>query len=133
MKSTSKFFSILGIITADRFSSFVGSWTFIAIYSTLMIGWVVLHLCHILHVDSAEFTKLNLLLTYFAGTQASIILMSQTRQSYIDRKKQEANLDISKKLLELFEVNSKRMKHMMKNMDILEQLIDNDMESKDDK
>ena len=121
---------MIGVITADRFSNFVGSWWFIALYSGIMLGWVALHTLGCLHIDTPEFTKLNLLLTYFAGTQASIILMSQTRQSYLDRKRQETNLEITKKLLQLFEVNSKRMMQLMENIDVLEQLVDDAMEDK---
>jgi uncharacterized membrane protein len=132
VKKKSKLIDLFSVKTADRFSSFVGSWSFIGIYTAIMLTWVGLHLFKIIHIDNDAFTQLNLLLTYFAGTQASIILMSQTRQDRIDRRRQETNLEISKKLLQLFELNNKRMKHMMQNIDVLEKLVDDAMEDKDD-
>jgi len=77
----------LGIRLSDTISKFVGTWTFIFLYTLSMVIWIGLHLLGILHIDSADFIKWNLWLSYFAGTQASIVLMSSERQAQIDRKK----------------------------------------------
>jgi len=72
---------------SDKISSFVGTWTFVFLYTLSMGIWIGLHLLGILHIDGPDFIKWNLWLSYFAGTQASIVLMSSERQSELDRKK----------------------------------------------
>ena len=78
---------------SDIISSFVATWTFIFLYTFSMILWIILHVMGILHIDSFDFIKWNLFLSWFAGIQASIVMMSSDRQAEIDRKKIRQLLD----------------------------------------
>ena len=90
----------LGLKAADWISWFVSTWRFVFIYSGVTIAWVVLHVLGVLHFDTPEFMKYNLFLAWFAGTQASIILMSAAHSSLQEKKRQDNTL----KLLRLTEV-----------------------------
>ena len=77
---------------ADKISAIVGSWRFVAIQSSLLILWIILNLtAFIQHWDPYPFILLNLALSFQAAYTAPIIMMSQNRQSIIDR--QTANHD----------------------------------------
>lgn len=82
-----------GIKVSGIVTSLVSTWTFVFIYTLTMAAWIGLHMTGVLDVDSQDFIKWNLWLSYFAGIQASIVLMSTERQSRIDREKQEEALD----------------------------------------
>ena len=77
----------LGSKVADIVSRFVGSWKFVFLYTASLVLWIALHKAGILKIDGPDFVKWNLWLSYFAGTQASIVLMSSERQSRLDRKR----------------------------------------------
>lgn len=97
--------SKLSIKASDMISKFVGTWTFIFVYTASMILWITLHLLGILHIDSQDFIKWNLWLSYFAGTQASIVMMSSDRQAESDRKKIREiseNIDLLEEILNDF-------------------------------
>lgn len=64
---------------SDAVAGFVGTWYFVFMYTFGMIFWIVLHKLGVLHIDSPEFMNWNLGLSYFAGIQASILLMSANR------------------------------------------------------
>jgi uncharacterized membrane protein len=82
----------LGQRMADRIVAVVGSWRFIIIQSTLLFGWIVLNLVAWIKAwDPYPFILLNLVLSFQAAFTAPIIMMSQNRQSEIDRQK--ASLD----------------------------------------
>lgn len=72
-------FRKFGVKISDAIARFVGTWTFVFIYTAAMAGWIILHKLGFLNFDSPDFIKWNLWLSYFAGTQASIILMSSER------------------------------------------------------
>ena len=77
---------------ADKISSVVGSWRFVVIQSSLLALWISLNLtAFIQHWDPYPFILLNLALSFQAAYTAPIIMMSQNRQSIIDR--QTANHD----------------------------------------
>ena len=77
---------------ADKISAIVGSWRFVAIQSSLLMLWIILNLtAFIQHWDPYPFILLNLALSFQAAYTAPIIMMSQNRQSIIDR--QTANHD----------------------------------------
>ena len=124
VKEIRKKMAKFGVRVSDKVSAFVGTWSFIFIYTGSMITWIILHLMGVLHIDGPDFIKWNLWLSYFAGTQASLVLMSQARQSDNDRKRQELDLHIGKKTLQMFEINNKRMESMVHQMDVLEDILD---------
>jgi uncharacterized membrane protein len=81
---------------ADNVASFVGSWKFINIFLSFLALWVILNtlaLTKIIHFDEPPYILLNLLLSFLAGFQAPIIMMSQNRQSARDKK--EALIDFA--------------------------------------
>ena len=83
---------------ADIVTSTVGSWKFIIIQSSLLTIWIVLNVVGwIKHWDEYPFILLNLALSFQAAYATPFILMSQNRQSEIDRLKTKEDLDIDTK------------------------------------
>lgn len=78
-----------GITVSDWVSRSVGTWTFVIVYTGVMMVWIMAHVLGVLHIDNSDFMKWNLFLSWFAGTQASIVLMSSDRQSERDRRRME--------------------------------------------
>lgn len=111
---------------ADRVASFGGSWTFILIFGTFLVSWIVLQV--VLgkrEIDPFPYILLNLFLSMIAALQAPVIMMSQNRQSTKDRLKADLDYQINLKselevaqlhrkldhLTERFEAASARPKH----------------------
>jgi len=74
---------------ADRVASFGGSWTFIMIFLSILLAWIILN-TFILAKRNAAFDPypyilLNLFLSMLASIQAPILMMSQNRLSAKDR------------------------------------------------
>jgi len=86
---------------ADAVASFGGSWTFIALFSITLLGWVALNgwLVHSQgqSFDPYPYILLNLFLSMLAAIQAPIILMSQNRQSQRDRLSAEHDYEVNLK------------------------------------
>jgi uncharacterized membrane protein len=79
---------------ADVVTNTVGSWRFIIIQSCLLALWIVLNVvAWISHWDPYPFILLNLALSFQAAYATPFILMSQNRQSSIDRDKAQQDLD----------------------------------------
>jgi uncharacterized membrane protein len=79
---------------ADIVTETVGSWRFIIIQSCLLAIWIVLNItAWISHWDPYPFILLNLALSFQAAYATPFILMSQNRQSIIDRDKAQQDLD----------------------------------------
>lgn len=71
---------------ADWVAKTVGSWRFILVQSGLLVIWIALNaVAFIKHWDPYPFILLNLVLSFQAAYTAPIIMMSQNRQSEIDR------------------------------------------------
>lgn len=71
---------------ADRVASFGGSWTFLILFSAVIIGWVVLNSVMLAGgFDPYPYILLNLFLSMLASIQAPVIMMSQNRQAAKDR------------------------------------------------
>lgn len=80
---------------ADLVTATVGSWRFILIQSFLLGLWIVLNIIGwIKHWDEYPFILLNLALSFQAAYATPFILMSQNRQSEIDRGKAKQDLDV---------------------------------------
>lgn len=87
-----------GDLIADLVTSTVGSWRFIIIQSCLLALWIVLNVIGwVEHWDPYPFILLNLALSFQAAYATPFILMSQNRQSDIDRQKAQQDLDIDLK------------------------------------
>jgi uncharacterized membrane protein len=71
---------------ADRVASFGGSWTFLILFSAVIIGWTVINSWMLARgFDPYPYILLNLFLSMLAAIQAPIIMMSQNRQAAKDR------------------------------------------------
>jgi len=83
---------------ADLVASTIGSWRFIAIQSTAIACWIT---GNVLFGHSAwdpyPFILLNLLLSFQAAYTAPAIMMSQNRQSELDRRHAQSDYEINVK------------------------------------
>ena len=74
---------------ADKVAALGGSWAFISIFFLFLIGWAILNVVILGRwgraFDPYPFIFLNLILSMVAAIQAPIIMMSQNRQSVVDR------------------------------------------------
>lgn len=82
---------------ADAVAAAVGSWRFVLIQSTLLIGWLLFNSLSGARIDPYPFILLNLLLSFQAAYTAPIIMMSQNRQSEIDRGRAIEDFEINRK------------------------------------
>ncbi|MGH6890848.1 MAG: DUF1003 domain-containing protein [Dongiaceae bacterium] len=77
-----------GQLYADRVTKLLGSWPFLLAQSVILAMWVVFNIvAWVQHWDPYPFILLNLALWFQAAYAAPIILMSQNRESQIDREK----------------------------------------------
>jgi len=82
---------------ADGVAALVGSWRFVLIQSALLIAWLIFNSVSSERIDPFPFVLLNLLLSFQAAYTAPIIMMSQNRQSEIDRSRAIEDFDINRK------------------------------------
>jgi len=86
---------------ADAVATFGGSWTFIAIFTAILIAWVGLNSFILVRYDEVfdpyPYILLNLFLSMVAAIQAPIILMSQNRQAEKDRFNAEHDYEVNLK------------------------------------
>ena len=73
---------------ADKIASWGGSWGFIFCASIFLSIWMLFNVVY-KSFDPPPFIGLNLILSCVAAFQAPFILMSNNRQSQIDRKRDE--------------------------------------------
>jgi uncharacterized membrane protein len=83
---------------ADRVAATIGSWRFIIIQSTAIVIWMTGNvLSGKVAWDPYPFILLNLLLSFQAAYTAPAIMMSQNRQSELDRRHAESDYEINVK------------------------------------
>ena len=83
---------------ADAVAATMGSWRFIIIQSTILVGWLTLNItAWINHWDPYPFILLNLALSFQAAYAAPFIMMSQNRQQDVDRAKADTDYRINVK------------------------------------
>ena len=98
---------------ADAVARFGGSWTFIGLFALVLVLWVVLNSWLLLRsghkpFDPFPYILLNLFLSMLASIQAPVILMSQNRQSEIDRLNARNDYEINMKAeLEIMSLHEK--------------------------
>ena len=86
----------LGARLADGVAAAVGSWRFILIQSTLLAAWILGNaLAGGGAWDPYPFILLNLLLSFQAAYTAPVIMMSQNRQSDVDRSRAVADYQVN--------------------------------------
>ena len=86
-----------GMKIADNIARIAGSWTFIIVFSVIIIGWMILNVIMLLTFDPYPFILLNLFLSCVAAIQAPIIMMSQNRQDQKDRIRAKNNYKVNLK------------------------------------
>ena len=86
---------------ADAVARFGGSWAFIMLFAATLIAWVILNSVILANYNKAfdpyPYILLNLFLSMLASIQAPIILMSQNRQSELDRMNAEHDYEVNLK------------------------------------
>lgn len=102
----------LGERVADRVAAFGGSWTFISIFASVLLFWVVLNSYLLLGTgrdfDPYPYILLNLFLSMLAAIQAPIIMMSQNRQAVIDRHDAAHDYEVNlKSEIEIMRIHEK--------------------------
>jgi uncharacterized membrane protein len=75
----------LGARVADMVTTFLGSWTFIAIQTVIVIMWIVGNVYLIFHFDPYPFILLNLAFSTQAAYAAPLILLAGNRAARRDR------------------------------------------------
>ena len=117
-----------GAALADWVAETVGSWRFIMIQSVALAIWIALNMiAAINHWDPYPFILLNLVLSFQAAYAAPIIMMSQNRQSEIDRRNAEHDYRINVKAeleIELLhnKIDALREQEIVKLLDIIQRL-----------
>lgn len=89
----------IGQRLADQVAEFGGSWTFILIFATFLVAWVVLNSIILISTafDPYPYIFLNLLLSMIAAIQAPVIMMSQNRQAMKDRLAAQHDYEVNLK------------------------------------
>ena len=101
---------------ADKVAAFGGSWTFIIIFSSVLVVWILINTVVVLQrpFDPYPFILLNLVLSCIAALQAPVIMMSQNRQEAKDRKRAEHDYHVNLKAeLEIQELHEKLDNYLM--------------------
>jgi uncharacterized membrane protein len=75
----------LGARVADRVTAFLGSWTFIAIQTVIVLVWIVGNVMLLFDFDEFPFILLNLAFSTQAAYAAPLILLAGNRQALRDR------------------------------------------------
>ena len=88
----------IGQRLADRVTATIGSWRFIIVQSTGIILWIIGNVLSGANSwDPYPFILLNLLLSFQAAYTAPAIMMSQNRQSELDRRHAQNDYEINVK------------------------------------
>ena len=74
-----------GARTADRVTSFMGSWTFIVIQTLIVVAWVSGNIYLFFNFDPYPFIFLNLAFSTQAAYAAPLILLASNRSAAHDR------------------------------------------------
>ncbi len=97
---------------ADKIAAFVGSWTFIILFVSLLLFWIALNSFILARIGKAfdlyPYILLNLMLSMVAALQAPLIMMSQNRQAAKDRLGAEHDYEVNLKAeLEILALHQK--------------------------
>ena len=120
----------LGARIAARVTTFLGSWTFLAIQTVIVIAWIAGNVVLLFNFDPFPFILLNLAFSTQAAYAAPLILLAGNRQALRDRMTLEhaaSEADIEEKQnVELLEGNraiSEGNGEILKRVEGLEQRI----------
>ena len=100
---------------ADHVATFGGSWTFIIVFFSFILLWILTNLWVVAHrpFDPYPFILLNLILSCLAAIQAPIIMMSQNRQEQKDRQRAEHDYKINLKAELEIKLLNEKMDHLL--------------------
>jgi CRP/FNR family cyclic AMP-dependent transcriptional regulator len=111
---------------ADVVSSFGGSWTFIIVCLSAMMGYVILSIVMVaMHGSSWDpypFILLNLFLSMMAAIQAPVIMMSQNRQDKKDRRS-ELDFDVNVRAESEIQALSRKLTELHGKLDDVDELL----------
>ncbi|WP_051259000.1 DUF1003 domain-containing protein [Chitinibacter tainanensis] len=99
---------------ADRVAEFGGSWTFILLFASFLLGWAVLNtdILRAQAFDPYPYVFLNLILSMLAAIQAPIIMMSQNRQAARDRLTMLRDFEVNLKAEAALQALNQRVDHL---------------------
>lgn len=110
----------MGEKAADAVANFVGSWSFVAIMTSLLAGWILWNVCPSLpHFDPPQFVLLNLCLSFIASYTGPFVMMSQNRQASRDRARDDLE---ASEIDEIFSGHAMLIKINQQQLEILELL-----------
>ncbi len=95
---------------ADQVAKFGGSWTFIFLFLSLLVVWMLFNTFVLARqaFDPFPYILLNLLLSCLAALQAPVIMMSQNRMSEKDRIQAKHDYEVNIKAeLEILQIQEK--------------------------
>jgi uncharacterized membrane protein len=92
-----------------------------------MATWILLHKQGYLSIDGSDFMKWNLWLSYFAGIQASIVLMSSARQARLEQQEHHDNYKVDLDTLKSTVSVDARVQLLSKKIEVLENIIEHVM------
>lgn len=88
----------LGERIADKVTACIGSWPFLIVQTILLLFWVGLNVtAYVERWDPYPFILLNLMLSFQSAYTAPILLMSQARETAIDREKLQYSFAVNQK------------------------------------
>ena len=108
----------LGQKASDGITKWMGSWTFISLFTLVLLIWIVMNSWWLIQYqkgnpfDPFPFILLNLVLSCIAAIQAPIIMMSQNRQSQKDRIRAEYDYQVNRKAMREIETISDDLKEL---------------------
>ena len=92
----------LGQKVADIASSYIGSWRFIITFNSLLTVWVIINGAMGKDaIDPFPYILLNLMLSWMAGVQAPLIMLSQRRQDEMQKQTIQDISSIARATLEI--------------------------------
>ncbi|KMQ59659.1 membrane protein [Chryseobacterium sp. BLS98] len=106
----------IGEKVADKVALFGGSWTFIMVFFSFILLWMMINVWLLTNsFDPFPFILLNLILSCLAAIQAPIIMMSQNRQEQKDRLRGEHDYKINLKAELEIKLLSEKIDHLLVN------------------
>ena len=106
----------LGQRAADAIARFAGSWTFILLFTAVILVWVGANVWFLANpYDPYPFILLNLVLSCVAAVQAPLIMMSQNRQEEKDRQRAENDYIVNLKSEIIVEDLHRKIDELLKN------------------
>jgi len=105
---------------ADSIASFMGSWKFIMIQSSVILSWMTLNVvAFIHHWDPYPWILLNLIFSIQAAFSSPLIMMTQNRQEAKDRIRAENDYKVDKYSSEMVDVIDKKVDDLTKKVNLL--------------